>query len=156
MFPQNAPGVAAPRQTYRNPKSGQMARGYTSDVPPAEVGHTAEGGPIREKTAPIEKSQKAAGHTPSTGEKSYKPEAVAKRLGLNYRGTWEGYYDFQDTEHGGSIYIKKENFSEQALKDKVEAKRKAMRETPAEGKSDLAAKKASDAKKRRMETPDDF
>jgi len=42
--------VEAPRQTYRDPTTGRMARGYKGEMPPAVVGHTAEGGPMYERT----------------------------------------------------------------------------------------------------------
>jgi len=74
---------------------------------------------------------------------------MLKSIGLTLRGEFPaGYYDFQDLQTGGSIALKKEGFTEQALRDKVTAHREAMRNTPPEGKSDLAAEKAKNAQAR--------
>jgi hypothetical protein len=51
-FPTPPTGVPAPRQTYRAPATGRMQRGYTSEMPMEQVGHTAEGGPIYETRQP--------------------------------------------------------------------------------------------------------
>jgi len=45
-------GVPAPRQTYRDVNTGRMARGYTGEMPPIEMGRTAEGGPMYEAVPP--------------------------------------------------------------------------------------------------------
>jgi hypothetical protein len=42
--------VEAPRQTYRDVDTGKMQRGYKGEMPPAIVGHTAEGGPMYERS----------------------------------------------------------------------------------------------------------
>jgi hypothetical protein len=49
MFPAPTTSAEAPRQTYRDKPTGRMARGYKSDMPPAVVGQTAEGGPMHER-----------------------------------------------------------------------------------------------------------
>lgn len=61
MFPREPMGVEAPRQIYRRPAgqpgAGQMARGFTGEMPARIVGQTAEGGPIREGEAPPERRE---------------------------------------------------------------------------------------------------
>jgi len=79
---------------------------------------------------------------------------MQKNIGVKLRGEFpEGHYDFQDMQTGGTIALKKEGFTEQALKDKVTAHREAMKNTPAEGKSDVSKVKQGAAEARHSEEP---
>lgn len=81
MFVQEPIGRAPERTSMRTPGTGRFGVQVLGTSRPLEVGHTAEGGPIREPQPPLEAAQKAAGHPPTLPETIGPTQEFSERWG---------------------------------------------------------------------------
>lgn len=164
--PGEPPAVKPPRRSEKVELMSEKPKDLGAEFNEGEVQHEISRNKdiLRNERATPEEKAIARDRLRDAEESAAKPKAqgrnvkpnagIEKRLGVKLRGEWpEGHYDFQDLQTGGTVTMKKEGFSEDALNTKLSEHRQAIRNTPPEGRSDVATAKQEAAEARHGEGP---